>query len=60
MAKCEVCIRLQNLPSSPITVETLRATSPGWEPGKPRQRRIRYPIVKKTTPKPRKEQAKSA
>ncbi|QLE45763.1 transposase (plasmid) [Nostoc sp. C052] len=37
-----------------------RGKSPGWEPGKPRQRRIRYPIVKKTTPKPRKEQAKSA
>jgi len=37
-----------------------RGKSPGWEPGKPRQRRIRYPIVKKTTPKPRKEQQKSA
>jgi hypothetical protein len=37
-----------------------RGKSPGWEPGKPRQRRIRYPIVRKTTPKPRKEQEKSA
>jgi hypothetical protein len=37
-----------------------RGKSPGWEPGKPRQRRIRYPIVKKTTTKPRKQQAKSA
>ena len=37
-----------------------RGKSPGWEPGKPRQRRICYPIVKKTTPKPRKYRAKSA
>jgi hypothetical protein len=37
-----------------------RGKSPGWEPGKPRQRRIRYPIVRKTTPKPRKEEDKSA
>ena len=37
-----------------------RGKSPGWEPGKPRQRRIRYPIVKKRTTKPRKQQAKSA
>ncbi|WP_375453231.1 NF041680 family putative transposase [uncultured Nostoc sp.] len=36
-----------------------RGKSPGWKPGKPRQRRIRYPIVKKTTNKPRKEQSKS-
>jgi hypothetical protein len=37
-----------------------RGKSPGWELGKPRQRRIRYPIVKKHTTKPRKEPAKSA
>jgi hypothetical protein len=37
-----------------------RGKSPGWEPGKPRQRRIRYPIVRKTTPKPRKDDKKSA
>lgn len=37
-----------------------RGKSPGWEEGKQRQRRIRYPVVRKTTPKPRKEQEKSA
>ncbi|BCL35445.1 NF041680 family putative transposase [Nostoc sp. MS1] len=37
-----------------------RGKSPGWKPGKPRQRRIRYPIVKKTTTKPRKKQPESA
>jgi hypothetical protein len=37
-----------------------RGKSPGWKTGQPRQRRIRYPVVKKTTPKPRKEQEKSA
>jgi hypothetical protein len=31
-----------------------RGKSPGWELGQARQRRISYPIVKKTTPKPRK------
>ncbi|MCF2145979.1 transposase [Desmonostoc muscorum LEGE 12446] len=37
-----------------------RGKSPGWKPGKPRQRRIRYPIVKKTTTKPRKKHPESA
>ena len=37
-----------------------RGKSPGWKPGEPRQRRIRYPIVQKRTTKPRKQQAKSA
>jgi hypothetical protein len=37
-----------------------RGKSPGWEAGKQRQRRIRYPIVKKTTSKPRKKQEKAA
>ncbi|MDJ0799164.1 MAG: NF041680 family putative transposase [Calothrix sp. MO_167.B12] len=37
-----------------------RGKSPGWKRGQPRQRRNRYPIVKKTTPKPPKEQPKSA
>jgi hypothetical protein len=37
-----------------------RGKSPGWKVGQPRQRRIRYPVVKKTTPKPRKEPEKSA
>jgi hypothetical protein len=33
--------------------------SPGWKPGQPRQRRIRYPIVKKSTTKLPKDQPKS-
>lgn len=37
-----------------------RGKSPGWKAGQPRQRRIRHPIVKKTTTKPRKEQPESA
>ena len=37
-----------------------RGKSPGWKTGQARQRRIRYPVVKKTTPKPRKEKEKSA
>lgn len=37
-----------------------RGKSPGWKLGQLRQRRIRYPIVKKTTPKPRKQKDKSA
>jgi len=37
-----------------------RGKSQGWTPGKPRNRKIRYPIVKKTAPKPRKEPQKSA
>ncbi len=37
-----------------------RGKSSGWKAGQPRQRRIRYPIVKKTTPKPREAQEKSA
>ncbi len=37
-----------------------RGKSPGWKTGQPRQRRIRCPIVKKTTSKPRKEKPKSA
>ncbi len=37
-----------------------RGKSPGWKVGKQRQRRIRYPIVKNTTPKPRKKLEKSA
>lgn len=33
-----------------------RGKSPGWKTGQTRQRRIRYPIVKKTTTKPCKKQ----
>ena len=36
-----------------------RGKSPGWKTAQPRKRRIRYPIVKKTPTKPRKEQSKS-
>lgn len=37
-----------------------RGKSPGWKPGQLRQRKIRYPVVRKTTTKPRKQQPKSA
>jgi hypothetical protein len=37
-----------------------RGKSPGWKTGQPRQRRIRYPIVKKTTTIPRRQQSESA
>jgi hypothetical protein len=37
-----------------------RGKSPGWKTDQLRKRRIRYPIVKKTTTKPRKEQLESA
>lgn len=37
-----------------------RGKSPGWKTGQLRQRRIRYPIVKKTTTRPRKQQPESA
>ena len=31
-----------------------RVKSPGWPQGQPRQKKTRYPVVKKTTPKPKK------
>ena len=31
-----------------------RGKSPGWQKGKPRQQKTRYPVVKKTTPKSKK------
>lgn len=37
-----------------------RGKSPGWTTGQPRSRRIRYPIVKKRTSKPRKRTSESA
>jgi hypothetical protein len=37
-----------------------RGKSPGWKAGQPRQRRTRYPIVKKTTTEPHKKQPESA
>ncbi len=46
--------------STPANPPKPRGKSPGWKTGQPRTRRIRYPLVKKTTRKPRKEQASSA
>lgn len=46
--------------STPASPPKPRGKSLGWTPGKARIRRIRYPIVKKTAPKPRKGQQKSA
>ncbi len=37
-----------------------RGKSPGWPEGQPRSRRIRYPTVKKSTAKPKKQLSKSA
>lgn len=37
-----------------------RGKSPGWSKGQPRRRKIRCPIVKKCTPRPKKQQSKSA
>jgi len=37
-----------------------RGKSPGWTPGNPRARRIRYPTVKKSTAKPKQQTPKSA
>ena len=45
---------------TPICSPKPRGKSPGWKTGQLRERRIRYPIVKKTTAKPRKQQPKSA
>jgi hypothetical protein len=45
---------------TPARLPKPRGKSPGWKAGQPRQRRIRYPQVKKTTTKPRKEQPVSA
>ncbi len=45
---------------TPAVAPKPRGKSPGWTTGKPRVRRIRYPIVKKATTKPKKEPARSA
>lgn len=37
-----------------------RGKSLGWTPGKRRSHKNRYPTVKKTAPRPRKEQQKTA
>jgi hypothetical protein len=46
--------------STPARSPKPRGKSPGWTSGEPRQRRIRYPIVKKGTSSSRKQQPKSA
>ena len=38
---------------SPAVDPKPRGKSPGWPKGQPRQKRTRYPVVKKTTPKPK-------
>ena len=45
---------------TPTSPPKPRGKSPGWTPGKARNRKMRYPIVKKTASKPRKEEQKSA
>ena len=40
---------------TPATSPKPRGKSPGWKSGKPRNRKNRYPIVKKRATKPRKE-----
>lgn len=45
---------------TPTSPPKPRGKSPGWTPGKHRVRKNRYPTVKKTAHKPRKEQQKSA
>jgi len=42
---------------TPATLPKPRGKPPGWEPGKPRTRKNRYPSVKKRLSKPRKEPA---
>lgn len=46
--------------STPAKEPKPRGKSPGWQTGQHRQRRIRYPIVKKRTSPPRKPKPKSA
>jgi hypothetical protein len=42
---------------TPACAPKPRGKSPGWESGKPRLRKTRYPIVKKTATRPRKKTA---
>ena len=46
--------------STPAKPPKPRGKSPGWETGQPRQRRIRYPIVKKRTTTSHKAAQKTA
>lgn len=45
---------------TPAVAPKLRGKSPGWTAGKTRLRRIRYPTVKKSTTKPKKQPIKLA
>jgi len=38
--------------STPAAPPQTRGKSPGWTPGRPRRRPMRYPVIKKTTAKP--------
>ncbi|MBW4625341.1 MAG: hypothetical protein KME49_07530 [Brasilonema octagenarum HA4186-MV1] len=46
--------------STPTQPPKTQGLSPGWKPGQLRQRRIRYPIVKKRTSKTPKQQQETA
>lgn len=46
--------------STPAKPPKVRGKSPGWRKGKTRKRRIRYPMVKKSTSKPPKKTEQSA
>ncbi|BAY50290.1 hypothetical protein SAMD00079811_79190 (plasmid) [Scytonema sp. HK-05] len=46
--------------STPASPPKPQGLSPGWKTGQSRQRRIRYPIVKKSTAKPPKQPQKSS
>jgi hypothetical protein len=46
--------------STPAKPPKPRGKSPGWKTGQSRQRRIRYPIVKKRTSSSRKTEPKPA
>ena len=45
---------------TPAPAPKLRGKSPGWTPGQPRSRRIRYPTVRKRFRKPKTDNKKSA
>ncbi len=45
---------------TPATAPKPTGKSPGWTPGRPRQQRIRYPIVKKGFTRPKRASKKSA
>lgn len=46
--------------ATPAQPPKSRGKSPGWSTGQPRPRKIRCPIVKKGTTRPKKQQSNSA